>query len=359
MSDTPTKPVAKGRTVKPKTTGSPSASSAAAINDDVIPILLAANPALHVNYRQMVVVDPQHRTYSAWEHRFRKWKAKAKELADATANGNEESSKDAGDMGGNTTAEPSIAAKRKNASPLGSQDSNDKADAPIKKSKVMKKAPAKAKVETDMITKEQAEPEAATKDDEASEKPALPIRPTTARKGPVKAPTFGEEASAKNEEDLDNDGEDNTSKANSSKKRDETTQDAISGSPPKKARGEKKGTAKIVKKKTKKPTETGVEFSEAEDSASEEVVKPKAGARAGKKGTARVVKKKAAKPTETEEQISAGENDGGEAIVKAKTKAKGGKAAGAAKPVTKGKGKAGNEAELEEGELVEMQLDEK
>lgn len=312
MSETPPKPAGKGRAAKPTNTASPSASNIAATNDDIIPIMIAANPGLTLNYKQMTVLDPQHRTYSSWEHKFRKWRAKAKEIMEGSATSKGESSKEAGEMGGDMNAEPDAAVKGKTASPSEIQGSNHGDDAPITKSKVTKKAPAKAKVEKDLVVNKQAAHEAAPEDNNASDKKAVPIRPVTARKRPAKALTPGEDSSAKNGENLDNDGEDTTAKANTSKKRDETTQDAVNGSPPKKARAEKKGTARIVKKKAKKPTETEEEISEGEDNGSEKIVKPKA-----------------------------------------KAKAKGGKAAAVAKPATDGNEKAVED----EGEVGEMQFD--
>lgn len=350
MSDTPPNPLGKGRAISLSNTGSPSASNP---NDDVIPILLAANPGLTLNYKKMAALDPQQRTNFSWEHKFRKWRASAKDIADGTAKANDESSKDAGETGDPAT-----------------ETAMD--DAPIKKPKAGKKAPAKKQAVSQVAS--QAASQAATKDDLASDKQALPIRPTTARKGPVKATASGE-SSVKNGE-LDNDGEDDTmAKANVSKKRDETTQDTINESPPKKARTEKKGTARVVKKKAIKPSEAEEEISENEDIDSEKTVKPKPKPkpRAEKKGTAKVVKKKTANPIGTEGNTSAVEDNGGEEIEKPKGRAKGGKAAGATKPATKGKGKTemavgkvegeqdeqGEQGEqIEEGELVEMQFGE-
>ncbi|MCJ1426965.1 hypothetical protein MMC29_004868 [Sticta canariensis] len=340
MSVTPTKTVGKVRAVNSSNAGSPSASNRAAIGDDIIPLLLAVNPGIVLNYRQMAALDPRHRTYSSWEHKFRKWKARAKEIAEGAAKANGESSKAAGDMEDNTTAEPAVALKRKTTSRLESQASNDGDDAPIKKSK---KAPAKVK---------QAAPINAINDDNASDKQALPIRPTTARKEPTNVPTVGQESSAKNGEVLDIDGEDAAAKTNTSKKRDEATQDVINESPTKKVRANKKGTARVVKKNPKKPTETEEEISEDEDIENEDIVKPKAKARAEKKGTVRAMKKKAKQPFETSEKIS--EDDESDCKEIAKPNAKGGKASDAAKPVTRSKGKAEKAVEKED-ELVETQ----
>lgn len=342
MSVTPTKPAGKGRTIKPAYSGSPSAT-----NDDIIPVLLAANPGLSLNYKQMAAMDPQNRTYCTWEHKFRKWRATAKSIADGTAKDIGESSKVAGDTEGNTNTGTGKAVKQKSAGALESQGLDDEDNASIKKSKAAKKAkPAK----------EQAEPKAVTKDDDASDKQGLPVRATTARKGLGKAPAVDEESSAKNADDLNDDGEKDTAKANSSKKRDESTQDAIDGSPLKKARAEKKGTARVVKKKAKKPTETEEEISEDEDNDSAEVVKPKPKPkpRAEKKGTVKVVKKPAKKPTETEENISAEANNDGEEIVEAK----GGKADGAAETAAEDMGNTEKPVEKAEVALVEMTFDE-
>lgn len=342
MSVTPTKTVGKGLAVNSSNAGSPSASSKAATGDDTIPLLLAANPGLTLNYKQLAALDPEHRTYYAWEHKFRKWKARAKELVEINAQANGESSKAAGDMEDNTTAEPTVALKRKTTSRLGSQGSNDVDDAPIKKSK---KVPPKVK---------QAAPINAINDDNASDKQALPIRPTTARKEPANVPSVGQESSAKNGENSENEGEDTAAKANSSKKRDEATQEVINGSPTKKVRANKKGTARVIKKHPKKPTETEEEISDDEDIDSEEIVKPKAKPRAEKKGTARVMKKKAKQLTETSEKISEDEESDCKEI--AKPKAKGGKASDAAKPVTRSKGKVEKEDGLEtHSEVIEVQ----
>ncbi|MCJ1469283.1 hypothetical protein MMC07_007916 [Pseudocyphellaria aurata] len=152
MSDTPTKPVGKGRTVTPK---SPSASKAAAINDDVIPVLLAANPNLTLNYQMMTTLDPQHRTYFAWEHKCRKWRAKAKELVDA-ASANGESSKDAGDTAGMLTTKTMLETQ-----------GSDGEDKPIKKKRATKPkvTKARAKGESDILADTQDVPEEAHESD--------------------------------------------------------------------------------------------------------------------------------------------------------------------------------------------------
>lgn len=52
-------------------------------NDDLIPLLIAANADLTLNYSRMRDIDPQKRTYYALEHKFRKFKARAKEICNA------------------------------------------------------------------------------------------------------------------------------------------------------------------------------------------------------------------------------------------------------------------------------------
>lgn len=53
-------------------------------NDDLIPLVIASHPGgLALNYNKMKEIDPQKRTYYALEHKFRKFKARAKEICDA------------------------------------------------------------------------------------------------------------------------------------------------------------------------------------------------------------------------------------------------------------------------------------
>lgn len=53
-------------------------------NDDLIPLVIASHPGdLSLNYNKMKELDPQKRTYHALEHKFRKFKARAKEICDA------------------------------------------------------------------------------------------------------------------------------------------------------------------------------------------------------------------------------------------------------------------------------------
>ena len=235
MPVTPTKPGGKERAVSSMSTGSPGAT-----NDDVIPVLLAANPGITLNYKQMMALDPQHRTYSSWEHKFRKWRAKAKDIANGTAKANGESSKDTNDTGGNTNSEPATAVEPKTPSSLEVHGSNDGDDVPTQKSNVAKKVTPKEVVETDIAVKKNATPEVKIGDDNAGDKQAVPIRSTTPKKRPTKTPATGDDSSVKIGEDK--------------------------GSPLKKARGEKKGIARVVKKPAKKPTEIRIEISDDEDS---------------------------------------------------------------------------------------------
>lgn len=53
-------------------------------NDDLLPLVIASHPGgLSLNYNKMKEIDPQKRTYYALEHKFRKFKARAKEICDA------------------------------------------------------------------------------------------------------------------------------------------------------------------------------------------------------------------------------------------------------------------------------------
>lgn len=53
-------------------------------NDDLIPLVIASHPGgFALNYNRMTELDPQKRTYYALEHKFRKLKARAKEICDA------------------------------------------------------------------------------------------------------------------------------------------------------------------------------------------------------------------------------------------------------------------------------------
>lgn len=53
-------------------------------NDDLIPLVIASHPGgFSLNYNRMKELDPQKRTYYALEHKFRKFKARAKEICDA------------------------------------------------------------------------------------------------------------------------------------------------------------------------------------------------------------------------------------------------------------------------------------
>lgn len=53
-------------------------------NEDLIPLVIASHPGgMSLNYNRMKELDPQKRTYYALEHKFRKFKARAKEICDA------------------------------------------------------------------------------------------------------------------------------------------------------------------------------------------------------------------------------------------------------------------------------------
>jgi hypothetical protein len=51
--------------------------------DAVIPLLLAAHNMSTINYKGMAALDTEGRTESAFEHKFREWRAAAKELHEA------------------------------------------------------------------------------------------------------------------------------------------------------------------------------------------------------------------------------------------------------------------------------------
>lgn len=61
----------------------------AAANDEMIPLILATNTGVVLNYKAMSGMDPQNRTASSLEHRFRKWKARARELVLESVNNEE------------------------------------------------------------------------------------------------------------------------------------------------------------------------------------------------------------------------------------------------------------------------------
>ena len=48
--------------------------------DTVIPLLFAANPGIAPNYKKMSAMDSHGRTAVALEHKFRKWRAAAREI---------------------------------------------------------------------------------------------------------------------------------------------------------------------------------------------------------------------------------------------------------------------------------------
>lgn len=58
-------------------------------NEDLIPLVIASHPGSmsSLNYNRMIKLDPQKRTYYALEHKFRKFKARAKEICDVEGGG--------------------------------------------------------------------------------------------------------------------------------------------------------------------------------------------------------------------------------------------------------------------------------
>lgn len=297
MSVTPTKPVGAVDSLDAE-----SPSGRAAAGEDLIPLLLAVNPGIVVNYKRMAALDPKHRTWSSWEHKFRKLKARGKELAAGAAKAEGETSKAAGDVEESVilliAANPGITFNYKEIAALDLQgrtfyswehrfrkwrasakelaeeaakDNGEKEDngddAPIKKAK---KARAKVK---------QVAPINVINDDNGCDKQAP-------RKAAANATTDDQGSNVK-EEDVSN-GEAAVAKVNSGKKRQEATEDAVDGSPTKRARASKKGTARVVKKSSKKPTEIDEEV--PEDIDSDEIAKQKGKERSGGKTEEAVVK---------------------------------------------------------------------
>lgn len=58
------------------------AADASALNDDMIPLIIASHPNLTLSYKTMAALDPLNRTESSHQHRFRKWRARANEIKD-------------------------------------------------------------------------------------------------------------------------------------------------------------------------------------------------------------------------------------------------------------------------------------
>ena len=321
---TPTKTAGKARATNKASTTSPSANSAG-VNDDIIPLLLATTNNATINYKQIAALDPQQRTASSFEHKFRKWKARAKELLDGVANGGA----DHGNQNGGNGNVP--ATKRKTVNDAAHNESGDGEEGPTKKPKVTEQAPSKINGGTDLEAKIGTMSKAPTQDVTLDDNKAIVIRRTTARKAPVKVktPVFVDESDIKDE------GE--TSEAEWQAPHIEKSVDGMANlsnvSPIKKARVLKKGTARIVKKKLGMRGAGGASDGEEYNGASDEI----------------------------EVEFNG-----------AKTKAKRGKNTGGAKPAAKsagkgkGKGKAvmenedtkmKNEDSLTEQEDVEMQFE--
>lgn len=311
---TPSKPAGKSRTMNAALVESPSSANAAATAlDDMIPLLLAANPGLTVNYKQMAALDKQKRTYSSIEHKFRKWRAIAKEITEGATTASGEASKDSSDVQGGGITEKLAVRKRKTASDEAHEDSEDEVEAPVKKPKATRKASARATTGAVAAAKKGGAPKIDNEDKSLSEGEAPQTRPTTSRKGPAKAPTFGDGPEGGKEGSSGNEGEDATAKkANVAKKRDDKVIDVATEVTAKKPRAPKKGTARIVKKGAMRG---GADEGIAEDD----------------------------------------EDVGSKAIVRPKGTAKKVKAETAAKPAAKGKGK--KVKAVEEDHEVEMQFD--
>ena len=83
--------------------------STSATEDDIIPLIIAGNPGLVLNYKQMAACSKGKYTWSSLEHKFRKWKAVAKELHADNVEGAE---------GGAASSTVETAKKRQAAKPL-------------------------------------------------------------------------------------------------------------------------------------------------------------------------------------------------------------------------------------------------
>lgn len=269
----------KSAVTKP-TTPTKSAANQTAGSDEIIALYLAAHGHPVINYKQMAAMDLQNRTASAFEHKFRKWRARAKELSEEHENSDKVVDTEVKDNG-----EKEDNAKRNGTSNDVEYTFIAVEDASFKKAEATKKGRAKTskvKVETAV-----GEPSAPGVDVEMAgmEIEGVPTkRPTMARKEPAKhAPISEKPAATKNDEAAvtENDEgkvdeneleEDVTKKANVTKKRDEKSMEGATDDPPvKKAKIVKKGTAKIVKK-VNKPRGGTVEVSDDGD----EIEEPKA-----------------------------------------------------------------------------------
>lgn len=278
---TPTKTAGKARAGK-ATTASP-AINAATIADDIIPILLACSSNLSLNYKQMAALDRLHRTASSFEHKFRKWRAAAKQILEAAATTSAElGTTDAGDRKGPTQ-------KRKAGGDAPHNESDD--NTPAKPKRTRRKVAAKIETSSKASTSNGTP--------EYDEK-ATVVRRTTPRKGALKtkAPAF-DDATEPSE---------NEWQPAILRNLDDEMEALTNESPATKARVGKKGVARVVKKKLA-IRGASVESDEGSGVSSEEVEVAQSKAKANG-GTAR---QPAAKPDSEEKGESGTGDEKGEA----------------------------------------------
>jgi hypothetical protein len=179
MATTPSsaKPTGRGRT-------SNTASVGVAPNDDIIPLILAAHD-FTPNYRAMAALDDQHRTVPALEHKFRKWRAKAREISEVKKGENVEASKKAEAKSGKATKK-AIKDEMNEA-----ENESDNGEGPSKKPKMIKVPGKTGTVRTTAAAKKRSAPGT----DSEEEPPSM--RRTRSRKEPPKASALNEQSGTK------------------------------------------------------------------------------------------------------------------------------------------------------------------
>ena len=151
--------------------------STSATEDDIIPLIIAGNPGLVLNYKQMAARSKGKYTWSSLEHKFRKWKAVAKEL---------QVDKEEGTEGGAASSTVETAKKRQTAKPPAKrhraavkkenqdQDSEDEEEEGKKKKPVKRSKMGSADAEEEPVIKEEIR-KAAQKLKEASKDGVSPV----------------------------------------------------------------------------------------------------------------------------------------------------------------------------------------
>lgn len=229
-----------------------------AVADDIIPLLLASNN-LTVNYNKMAAFDSQHRSFSSFEHKFRKWRVRAKEISEGVASAGGAHNPNAGNeiLEGVAGAggEPNLneengnvpATKRKTVNDAAHDRSDHGDESPIKKSRVTKQAPGKANSGTEVAAKNGTAYKTSTKDVTVDDEKLVVVRRTTPRKQPVKAktPVFGGKTGIEEEGETS----ENEWQPPQTKKCVDDADSLTNQSRVKKAKVLKKGIARVVKKK--------------------------------------------------------------------------------------------------------------